>query len=292
MTKSIRPLHAVIQGSIILFLTGLIWGCNGDIPPVDTAEGQVYATVNREQLTESDLRALVPSGFYDRLTAEHKANIVDEWIQKELLYQEALGEGIDREPQIQHLLENTKRELLSNELLERQLANIPEPSESELKDFYDRNKDLFILESAEYLVKYALFDTKEDVNNFHRLVRRDENFSDLARKSSKDPSSQDGGNLGIVNEDLVEPSVWEAIIATRTKYGLHSISDPFTVLDGWACIIIDEMYEAGTIKPYEHVKDLVSDMYSAEKRETAKQELINQLSGKSDIDRFLSPQSH
>lgn len=291
MRKSIRLMRAVVNGSTILFLVGIVSGCAKDTEPVDQIEEQVYATVNRKPLTESGMRDLVPSGFYDRLTAEHKANIVDEWIRKELLYQEALREGIDREPKIQYLLDNTERELLSNELLERQLANVPEPTESELKDFYQANKDLFVLESTEYMIRYALFDTKEDVNDFHQRVKQNENFSDLARKSSKDPSSQDGGNLGIVNEDLVEPSVWEAIIATKTKYGLHKISDLFTVIDGWACIMIDEMYEAGTVKPYEYVRNLISDMYIAEKRETAKQEFINQLSAKADIKRYLSLQS-
>jgi peptidyl-prolyl cis-trans isomerase C len=276
----------------VLVMAGLQAGCAGERDGVNGFDGEaVYATVNGKDLTESGLRALVPGGFYDRLTAEHKQNIAEDWIQSELLYQEALRAGIDREPDIRFLLSQSERQLLSNELLERQLSSIPRPSESALREFYESNQDLFRLETNEYNVRYALFDTKGDVNTFHSKVKQNANFSDLARESSKDPSSQDGGSIGVVNEDMVEPSVWEAVIATRTKYGLHKISDPFTVIDGWACIIIDDMYEAGSVKPFELVQDLVYDMYTAEQREAAREELISRLAADAKIERHMEAQS-
>jgi peptidyl-prolyl cis-trans isomerase C len=279
-------------GCIVVF--SVFPGCtkNSSSPNTDTESvGQVYATVNGTDLTDSDLRALVPSGIYERLTPEHKANIVDDWIQNELLYQEALKEGIDRQPQIQHLLNQAERQLLSNELLERRLSSVQAPSDDVLKAYYKANEELFRLDANEYQLRYALFDNKEDVNDFHQRVKQNENFSDLARKRSKDPSSQNGGDLGVVNEDQVDPSIWEAIISTNSKYGLHKISDPFTVIDGWACLIIDEKYEAGTVKPFEHVKDLVYDMFIAEKRETAKQELLDELTKDAAVKRFVASQS-
>ena len=252
---------------------------------VGELDEQVYVSVNGEPLTESGLRAIVPPDFYDRLTPEHKANIINEWIRNELLYQEALKEGIDKEPDIRRLLIQSQQQLLSTELLERRLAGIPRISESDLKAYYQENSELFRLQSNEYKIRFALFDNKADANSFMLKVRRGGSFSELAGESSKDPSSQNGGDIGVVNEDLVEPSIWEGIISTKAKYGLDHVSDTFTVIDGWACIIIDEMFEAGTIKPYQYVRELVSDMYVAERREQARENLMNQLIAGADIQR-------
>ncbi len=85
----------------------------------DEIDEQILATVDGVHLTESDLIAIVPGDFYDGLTAEHKGKIVDEWVNKELLYQEALRIEIEKDPEIERLLHDSERNLLSNELLER-----------------------------------------------------------------------------------------------------------------------------------------------------------------------------
>ena len=244
---------------------------------------QIYATVNGTYLTESGLRAIVPKEFYEGLTPEHKRKIVEEWVNKELLYQEALRVGIDEEPEIQRLLLNSEQNLLSNEFLERELSNIEIPGENELKKYYEENKDFFTLDAVEYRVRYALFDNSKDATSFFRKVKNNESFSNLAQEFSKHPSSNTGGDLGIVNEESVEPNIWEAMNSVYSKSGLRKISDVFTVTDGWGCVIVDEVFEAGSIKPFEYVQDLVIDMYMAEKREEAKISLIKNLYTKADI---------
>jgi len=274
-------LSVLIVSVFLIFVSGCSRG-----QKEGAGDGRIYASVNGVNLTESDLRSLVPSDFYDRLTSDHKTQIIEEWIQNELLYQEALKEEIDREESIRRLLNQSRQHLLSNELLERRLENIEKPSDDILRQYYDQHRDLFELQANEYRLRYALFDNKVDADNFHRRVKRDESFSDLARTASKDPSSLTGGDLGVINEEMVDPAIWEGIISTKTKYGLHRISDPFTVVDGWACIIIDEQYEAGTLKLFEQARDLLYDMYMTEQREKVKQDYIQQLVSNADINRF------
>lgn len=244
---------------------------------------QIYATVNGIYLTESGLRAIVPKEFYERLTPEHKRKIVEEWVNKELLYQEALRIGIDEEPEIKRLLLNSKQNLLSNEFLERELANIKIPGENELKKYYEDNKEFFKINAVEYRVRYALFDNSKDATSFFRKIKNNESFSKLAQEFSKHPSSNSGGDLGIVNEESIEPNIWEAINSVYSKSGLRKISDVFTVIDGWGCVIVDEVFEPGNIKQFEYVRDLVIDMYMAEKREEEIMSLIKKLYTKADI---------
>ncbi|MCE5251020.1 peptidyl-prolyl cis-trans isomerase [bacterium] len=266
----------------VLFLVIIYGGCSAGNEKSDTRE-RVYAKVNGARLTESDMKALVPGDVYDKMTEMHKSEVVKGWAKNEVLYQEALRRNIDKDPMIARILENSKRNLLVNELLERIFADIKAPSDDELKDYYNKRKDYFVLPDNEYKIRYALFDSREIVDDFWKKVKLGSSFSDLAQKMSKDPSFQNGGDLGIVSEEMIEPEVWKAIIVTYKKLGIVKISDPFSVSGGWACLIIDEIYEQGSVKPFEAVRDQVREMYIVEKREEVKNEFIEQLSQKAKI---------
>jgi peptidyl-prolyl cis-trans isomerase C len=269
--------------SLIVLIAVVVSGCSRKKADKSNSNEPVYVSVNGVELTESGLRAIVPKNFYDKLTPEHRKKIVDEWVNNELLYQEALKRGIDKEPDIETLLLNTKRTLLSNELIEREMTNIKPPSDNELKKFYEDNKSDFEVQTKEFKVRFALFDNTKDAAAFHDDIKKNQSFSDLAKQLSKDPSSKNGGDIGIIDEDNVEPDIWGAVNKTVNKYGLKKISDPFMVSNGWGCVIVDESFEPGSIKPFENVKDLVYDLYMQEKRDSAQKEFIKNLSGKAQI---------
>jgi len=243
----------------------------------------VYAKVNDSYLTETEFKAIVPMGLFHRLTTEHKKEIAKEWVNKELLYQEALRLGIDNEEEIKRIFKNYKRDFLSNEVLERTNENTHIPSEYELKQYYEKNKDYFIIHKTEYRVRYALFDNTKDAQSFYRKVKAGTGFSDLAKKESKDPSAKVGGKLGIVNEESVEPSIWRAIVNTVETLGQRRISNVFRVIDGWAIVICDEILNEGSIEPFEDVRDQVFDLNMIEKREEMKKSKLLKLSSEADI---------
>jgi len=275
--KSLVPFLAAVCALVIVAA-----GCS-DYSEKGEIEERVYAEVNGVGLTESELRALVPPEFYDRLTPSHKKDIVRQWVDEELLYQEALRLGIDKEPKIARILEKSKRDLLSAEIIERRIAEIEPPTEEQLRRYYEENSDYFILQGNEYEVRYASFDNRNDARRFYDKVKKGASFSELAKAESKDPSARNGGSLGIVNEHSVEQAVWDEIVNTYNRRGLRKISDPFTVSDGFGIVIVDKVYEAGTIKPFESVREQVLDYYMMEKREEAKRSFLRQLAAKAEI---------
>ena len=268
---------------ITCILSITVCGCFDSEESGETGE-RIYATVNGANLTESELRTLVPSEFYERLTLVHKKEIVKEWVNNEVLYQEALRLEIDKEPEIARILEKSKRDLLSTEILERRLADIKIPGEDELKRYYEEHSDYFILQGDEYIVRYALFDNMNDAKDFYTQVKKGDSFSELAMKKSKDPSARLGGDLGSINEESVEPAVWNEIVTTFERLGPRKISSPFSVIDGFGIVIVDEVYEMGTLKPYESVWEQILDLYMIDKREEAKTSLILKLLAGAEVD--------
>ncbi len=281
--RGIREWTKQAAGVFLLIAAVFLAGCFGDEQVKDSGE-RIYAVVDGVPMTESDLMSIVPREFQTSLTPAYRKELIREWVETELLYQEAVRLGIDREPQIARILENTRRNLLSNEILERKLAEIPEPSDDDLREFFENHEDYFILPSDEYEVRYALFDNMDDAKDFYAQVKKGVSFSDLAEKESKDPSADRGGSLGTVNEGSVEQAVWEAIVSTHDRLGLTKISSPFKVIDGYGIVIVDAIYERGTTKPFEDIRGQIRDYYMVDKRLEAREAFLDSLVTISEIE--------
>ena len=269
--------------SLLVFFMGvLLSGCFFSRDGKKTKD-QAFVTVNGSVLTESVFKSLVPEEIYDRLGEEQKKEIVKDWVNNELLYQEALRRDIDKNPYVVRILENTRRNLLRNELLESVYVTIKSPDDKVLKDFYEERKDYFILVNDEYKIRFAMFETEDNAKDFWKKVKDGEPFTRLAQETSKVPDFQIGGETGIVSREMVEPAIWEEIIKTINELGLVKISEPFAVVDGWMCLIIDEVYKQGSVLPFEAVHDQVLDMYLVEKRQEARDAFLEELQKKASI---------
>ena len=104
MTERLRMVFiGAILAPVILFC-----GCFSD-KETEEYEGIVYVSVNDVTLTEAELKTLIPEDVFNGLAEEHKKEIIEDWVNHELLYQEALLRGIDKRPEISRILENSKR---------------------------------------------------------------------------------------------------------------------------------------------------------------------------------------
>jgi len=266
----------------VLCLALTVCGCSEQKESQETGE-RIYATVNDKHLTESMLRSLVPSEFYDKLTANYRKEIIREWVNKELMYQEALEREFEKDKRISLILDRSKRDLLTTELLERTLSEMPPPTDEILRKYYEENSDMFILQGDEFEIRYSLFDTMKDAQAFYSKVKKGASFSDLAKTESKDLSAKTGGILGTINEQSVEPSVWNETVSLHKRLGLRKISNPFSVIDGFSIVIIDKRYKMGSVWPFETVRYQVSDLYLIDVRESVKEKLLRQLTNNAEI---------
>ncbi|MHB9028861.1 MAG: peptidyl-prolyl cis-trans isomerase [Candidatus Latescibacterota bacterium] len=267
---------------LVLMLMILATGCSRSQEGGEFSE-KAFVTVNDARLTESGLKSLVPSDFYGQLTADHKKEIINEWVNSELLFQDALRKKLDADPEIRAIIENTRRTLLINELLERKLGELKIPDAGELRKYYEEHKRNFVLQEKEYRARFAAFDSKRDADDFWRQVKSRGGFSELALERAKNTSAQKGGDMGIVNQESIAAEIWQSIENTVKRYGLVKISDPFAVGDQWGCVIVDEIFEPGNAKPYEAVQDQVLEMYMTEKRDNAKSEFLKKLASDAKI---------
>ncbi len=90
-------------------------------------------------------------------------------------------------------------------MLQDEVTNNVAVSDEEVETFYNENKDLFI-EPAGMEIFHILVATEEEAQDILAKLNQGEDFSKLAGEFSTCPSKDQGGNLGLVNEEssLVE----------------------------------------------------------------------------------------
>ena len=135
------------------------------------SDGAVLARVNRSSITVSDfkkqLEELDPR-MQQAVTTDPKARkeFLEDLIGIEVVLQEARRQGMDKDPEFkkrqetlrkkmeQRLQDEAKNELFTN-LLKKELADkmgkLPMPTDKEVQDFYDKNRDKMYNEAGKKL---------------------------------------------------------------------------------------------------------------------------------------------
>lgn len=134
----------------------------------------------------------------------------------------------------------TEKELLRQLTIEKMYMKLKEQvtsdvkvSDEEIKRYYEENKEMFN-EPGGIRIFHILVDSKEEAEDIIDRLSKGEDFSELARKYSKCPSKEKGGDLGIVNENTnFVPAFKEAALKlnpgeiarepVKTEFGYHII---------------------------------------------------------------------
>ncbi len=167
------------------------------------------------------------------LTNEQRKILLQEYINSELLYNAAIKDGVDKQPEVIAEIEMQTRTSIINNSLKKHLDSTL--TEALLMEAY---KAKYSESSNEYHIRHILVEHETEVNNIIAALKRGEDFKKLAGTASIDPSSGDGGNLGWMGADLMPPG-FSAVIATL-KPGDYA-SQPVESSFGWHIIQLEEI---------------------------------------------------
>ena len=131
------PKHLQINNFFIAFLTAaLLIGCGKEKKKID-----YIARVNDSFLTKDEYKKLVAES---RNKNFYKAEIIRNWINRELLYQEAKSEGIDKTDEFKKTIEESRKDLAIAKLLENRYNDTGYSlNQDDVKDYFDVHKNEF-----------------------------------------------------------------------------------------------------------------------------------------------------
>jgi len=109
----------------------------------NTAE--IAARVNGTTITIPQLNAATPQatdGSPDVSKAKPAA-VLQHMVAEELLVQQARKAEVDRDPQVMLAMEEARRAVLAEEWLRRAMADVPRPTDQEVRDYFNRHSEIF-----------------------------------------------------------------------------------------------------------------------------------------------------
>jgi len=232
----------------------------------------VLATVNGKNITKQDAEAFVnatsPNAHFAQLNPAQQNMIKERLIEKVLFMELAEKEGIEKDPEFKTAMEKIKGELLVNLWMKKQLDSII-ISDSEAKEFYEKNKDKFMQKETVHARHILVPDEKTAKEIIDQLKGLKGNelkvkFIELAKAKSTGPSAPKGGDLGNFAKGQMVPEFSKAVWALeKGQITLKPVKTQF----GYHIILLEDKIEAQTV-PYDKVKDQI--IVSLKQQEFAK----------------------
>ncbi len=228
--SSTRPLSFVF----ILILGLLTSAC--ERKPIDNSK--VLATVNDEVITENVYQhylGLRRSRQGPIANKEKEREIVlNEIIDRVLLSQYALDNKIDQDPEVYMLTKRVRENILVQAMIRKILSENPISEEDIKKRFEQEVKNTH---KTEYKVRHILVNNEEEAKQIIERLRRGARFAALAKQKSADvQSGKKGGDLGWINQGMVVPEFFNAVI-TMKKGDISKA--PVQSEFGWHIIKVD-----------------------------------------------------
>jgi peptidyl-prolyl cis-trans isomerase C len=218
-----------------------------------------FRQMSEKQPLEGKMRLLNEKGLRDFLD-----NYV---ITREVLYQEGKQKGLDKNKEIVAKVEDFKRAMVIEALLEEVLKGKGEVSESEIQKYYKENEDRFT-EPREIKIRHIVVNSEPVLKEVLTKLARGESFEKLASTYNVDKSREDGGDLGYIRRGQLAPSFAqfeEAAFSLRKKGEISEVvKTPF----GYHLIQLAE--RRGTaLRPFDQVKEKIRFFLQEKKRQDA-----------------------
>lgn len=237
------------------------------------------ARVNDSYLTEAEFTGLIDSQF---VSEKSRAIVIRNWVRREILFQEAVKQGLTETKEFISTVENTKIQLAAALVLEK-FASTSQSlfTIEELKNYYKENQTSFRLPYNAYYLNRINFSNRETAVMFRtELIQND--WADASNKFSKDLSL-----VNISNEILIPEQDVYPVSLLRILEGLYPLEISIVIPDdrGYYTVVqLLDKYAAQSIPPFEAVKTEVESRYKSALTELALENYINDLYSLSEIE--------
>jgi parvulin-like peptidyl-prolyl isomerase len=176
------------------------------------------------------------------------------------------------------------------ELLEKQVRSVPAPNDTELRGFYEKNKNLFTTPAR---VHVSLILLKVDPSSGSKVwqqasaeaksilerINKGADFADMARIHSSDDSAQKGGDMGYAHSGMLGDNAQKVIDLMEPG----EVSSPVILLEGVALFRLEGRIKS-ELNPLKSVRERAISLYQRDRGEQAWKELSVKLKSKTKIE--------
>ncbi len=269
--KHLKRINIVLTA---LLTATLIAGCQESSDKTD-----YVARVNDSYLSGNDLLEILDSANVDD---NFKAEVIRNWILKELLYQEAISKGILDKRDFKSILEKSKKELAGSLLLKNFSSNVTlDYQPREVEEYYTLNKREFNFRSNSFKLNIATFSNQNNAVQF-RFLLLSSGWDEALSQHSDDATLLSVSDGIILSEQDIYPQKLARIVN-----GLRPPEISIVISDDAGYHTVAQVlnnFKKGTIPPFDIIKESVEERFIADKKKQLLDNYIDELYSKSDIE--------
>jgi peptidyl-prolyl cis-trans isomerase C len=228
------------------------------------------ATVNDVQISPSLFEYYVKNTAgkaAGELGPEQRAQLLDNLVRGEIVAQQALKDGLDKNGDTASLLALSRLQILEQAGAENYLKD-KKASDAEVQAEYDAQ--IAAMPKTQYHARHILVSTQAVAQQVIDELKKGAKFEDLAKKYSSDSSKDQGGDLGWFSPaNMVKP--FADAVATLKKG--ETTQAPVQSQYGWHVIQLLDTRET-PVPPLAQVKDRVDQLVQNKKFRAYQDDLL------------------
>jgi peptidyl-prolyl cis-trans isomerase C len=217
-------------------------------PPVATVDG---TPITRAEY-DFYIKRLLQGRPNTELTTEQKNGVLDDMIGMQLIADQAVKDGLDKDPEVATSLQVLRLRILADAQSQKYLKD-KEPTDADLHADYDAA--VAGLDKTEYHARHILVPTKEQAEAVIKKIKGGAKFEDVAKAESTDTSKANGGDLGWFSLARMAKPFGDAV---KTLKKGEMTQEPVQTQFGWHVIKLEDTREAPP-PPFEQVKQQVTN---------------------------------
>jgi peptidyl-prolyl cis-trans isomerase C len=217
------------------------------------AETKAVAVVNGVQIPNErmEVRVKAASAQGQADTPEIRKQLREQLIAQELLTQEAVKKGLDKQAETVQMLELARQQVLIGAYLQDYIKSHP-IGEDALTKAYESLKNN--LGSKEYNVRHILVEKEAEAKSIAAKLKKGGKFDKLAESNSKDAGSKArGGDLGWIPTGNIATTFAKPFADAVMNLTKGQVSEPVQSQFGWHIIKLEDVRDLA-LPAYEELK--------------------------------------
>ncbi len=236
------------------------------------------AKVNDSYFTQAELDSIynLSSGM------QYRNEIIRNWINRELLFQEAEKQGVLNDKNFNRILDDSKKELaasfLLNNYFEKEKIKV---DRGDLEKYYKDHSDKFKLFYNSYLLNQITFNNEDKALEFRsNAIKKDWEYAFQTVKNDTSVFSEKSREL--LFEYEIQPvsilRVVKELFPNEISIALHNDEGRYIIVQ------LIGKFDKGVIPPFDLIQDEVKTVYMMQKKELTIKDYIKDLYSKNDIE--------
>lgn len=215
-------------------------------------------TLARVENSELKLSRLNENGDWDSLPFDDRMELVENWVNRESIYDRALADGIGDLPEVKRLLEDAKKKIVLGAYFAK-VTDTLSTSDSEVASYYDNHPELFVRNANIYDIAVITYASGSTAWKY---------YGPMAKKTILVAPEKNWLVRDVENFDSVTVSPLDCPAVELEKLPVGKITPPKACGKNLKSLIVLSKIDSGTVRPFAEVADLARTFAANAKRKS------------------------